>query len=180
MSANLIVSRYSKALFETTEQLGKSAAASKELAAVAQIFSDEKTIEFFTSPNNTLETNIVAAKSSLEGKCSTEVFNFMSLLVENGRVALLVQINESYQAMVSSKGGETEGTLYVPAEVSGGFKAKVEEELSRTLHKKVKLKVEKDAALIAGFKATVGGWTVDDSAQFHLNRIKENVSKRIN
>jgi F0F1-type ATP synthase delta subunit len=50
--------------------------------------------------------------------------------------------------------------------------------LSQTLNKKVKLSVQKDASLLSGYKVTVGGWTLDDSAQFHLNKIKEDISKR--
>ena len=43
--------------------------------------------------------------------------------------------------------------------------------------KKVKLTVKKDSSLLSGYKVTVGSWTLDDSAQFHLNKIKEDISK---
>lgn len=180
MSADLLRKKYSQALFEVAEASGSAGQISHELQQISKVFSQDENINFFSSPHNTIDTKLALAKSALEGRCSKEVFNFISLVVENERVAQLAGICDAYQALVRTKSGETEGVLSVPGEVSGGFRERVEEELSRSLNKKVRLKIEKDASLISGYRATVGGWTVDDSAQFHLNKIKENISQRNN
>jgi ATP synthase F1 delta subunit len=178
MSADAIVQKYSQALFEATELSKTTSAVALELEQLTKIFSQEGLIAFFDSPFNSTDNKIMVAKSALEGKCSPETFNFIITVVEKERVALLSRINEKYQVLVRSLGGETEGTLFVSGDIADGFRAQVESRLSQSLNKKVKLKVEKDPSLLSGYKVTVGGWTMDDSAQFHLNKIKEDISKR--
>jgi F-type H+-transporting ATPase subunit delta len=178
MSANLIVQKYSQSLFDATEENKKSEVVASELNQIAQLFLQAETQSFFNSPFNTNDNKVMVAKSALEGKCSPELFNFMITLVQNERVAFVGEISEAYQALVRAKTGETEGVLYSAADVSDQFKSQVEVKLSQTLNKKVKLSVQKDASLLSGYKVTVGGWTLDDSAQFHLNKIKEDISKR--
>lgn len=178
MSANLIVQKYSQSLFEATEENKKTDVVAAELNQVAELFVQAETQSFFNSPFNTNDNKIMVAKSALEGKCSPELFNFMITLVNNDRVAFVAEINEAYQILVRAKTGETEGVLYSATDVSDQLKSQVEVKLSQALNKKVKLTVQKDSSLLSGYKVTVGGWTLDDSAQFHLNKIKEDISKR--
>ena len=178
MSADAIVKKYSQALFEIAEANKKTATTAFELEQIVKIFSQESFAAFFTSPFNSAETKIMVAKSALEGNCSAEIFNFLVTVVAKERLSFLSLINEAFQGLVRAKGGETEGVLYVPAEVAPEFKTQVEARLSVALNKKVKLRVEKDAALLSGYKASIGGWSIDDSAQFHLNKIKEDVLKK--
>lgn len=178
MSADALIEKYSRSLFEATESGRNTEIIASEMQEIAKIFSQEDVVTFFKSPFNSTDTKTMVAKSTLEGKCSAETFNFMILLVENERVGLLAQINQNFQALLRSKGGETEGTLYVAAATTEAFKSQVEAGISKSLNKKVKLKVETDPALISGYKVTVGGWTMDDSAQYHLNKIKEDILKR--
>ncbi len=178
MSADILVQKYSQALFAATEENNKTELVAKELEQVTKIFSQQNSKVFFESPFNSTDTKTMVAKSALEGKCSPETFNFIITVVEKERISFLELINEAFQALLRAKGGETEGVLYIANEATEGFRAEVEARLSKTLNKKVKLKIEKDPSLISGYKVTVGGWTMDDSAQFHLNKIKEDISKR--
>lgn len=178
MSADTIIQKYSQALFGATETNKTTDAVAAELAQLAPIFSQADAKVFFDSPFNTVDTKVMVAKATLEGKCSPETFNFMITIVEKERVSYLAQINESFQALVRAKGGETEGVLFVAGEANESFKAQVEAKVSQVLNKKVKLNIQKDPSLLSGFKVQLGGWTMDDSAQFHLNKIKEDISKR--
>jgi F-type H+-transporting ATPase subunit delta len=178
MSSDAIAQKYSQALFETSEQAGLSKQVAEELTEVVKAFSDASVVSFFTSPHNSVDNKLTAAKSALEGKCSPLTFNFIATVVEKERVAFLSEIGQAFQKLVLAKAGETEGTLFVAGEVSADFKAQVEAKLSSSLNKKVKLNVQQDSTLLTGFKVTVGGWTLDDSGSFHLNKIKDEISKR--
>lgn len=178
MSAELIVQKYSQSLFVACEEAKKTELVATEFSQTVKLFSEASVATFFKSPFNTNDNKVMVAKSALEGKCSPEFFNFMITLVQNDRIGLVAEVNEAFQALVRAKGGETEGTLFVAGDVSADFKIRVESQLSKSLNKKVKLSVQKDSALLSGYKVTVGGWTMDDSAQFHLNKIKEEISKR--
>ncbi len=178
MSADAVIEKYSQSLFEAVSSKGKPEAIAKELDVVTKLFCEESIAIFFSSPFNSADNKGMVAKAALEGKCTPEVFNFIIMLVKNERMGVLSEINEKFQTSVRGMSGETEGTLYMATEPTLEFKAQVEAKLSATLKKIVKLKTEKDSSLLSGFKVTIGGWTLDDSAQFHLNKLKEDISKR--
>lgn len=178
MSADSIIQKYSLSLFEACEENKKTEAVASELTQAVGLFVQPDVSLFFTSPFNASDNKIMVAKSALEGKCSPEVFNFIIMLVKNDRMAFLSDINEAFQTLVRAKSGETEGVLTVASDVSEQFKVQVEAQISKQLSKKVKLTVKKDPTLLSGYKISVAGWVFDDSAQFHISKIKEEISKR--
>lgn len=178
MSADIVVEKYSSAMFETSQAAGTVAKVSSELAAVAAAFADKTATEFFKNPFNSKDNKTMVAKATLEGKVSAEIFNFVIALVQNERIHLIAQISEAFQEKASQIGGEAEGVLFAAQEPTADFKAKLETKVSEVLKKKVKLKVQTDKSLISGFKVQVGGWTLDDSAQNHLKKLTEDLSKR--
>lgn len=172
-----VAQKYSRALFGATESNKQTEVVAIELEQIEAIFLQKDMQAFFASPFNSADTKLMVVKSALEGKCLAETFNFLVLVVNKNRVSQLSAINKAFQTLVRAKSGETEGTLYVAGEITAEFKANVESRLAKVLNKKVKLRVEKDPALLSGYKASIGGWTMDDSAQLHLNKIKEDVLK---
>lgn len=178
MSAEAIIQTYSETLAEFTTT-GKTGVLAFEVDAVSKIFAGEQAQDFFNSPFNTLDQKVSAAKASLEGKCMPEVFNFFVTLVQNERVGLVTQINERFQEIVRSKSGEDHGILYSAVEPTEAFKSQVEQKLSDSLKRKVSLKAVHDPSLISGYKVTVGSWTIDDSALFHINKLKEEITRKI-
>ena len=178
MSSSVVVEKYAKALFEVALASADAQKIFSELEVVAGVFSQKESVEFFSSPFNTDDTKQMAAKATLEGRCSHEVFNFIITLVQNGRAHLVSEINLKVQSLARAQSGETEGVLYFANDLAADFIQQVETKISATLNKKVKLQTKKDPNLLSGYKVTVGGWTIDDSAQFHLNKLKDDLSKR--
>jgi F-type H+-transporting ATPase subunit delta len=177
MSSEAIVQKYSQALFEISTQ-GKAGVLAFEIDAVSKLFGSEQTQDFFNSPFNSQDNKMVVAKASLEGQCMPEVFNYIVTLVQNDRIGLVAEINEAFQILVRNQSGETEGVLYSAAEPTEAFKAQVEQKLSESLKRKVTLRAQKDPSLLSGYKVTIGSWTIDDSAQFHINKLKEEISHK--
>lgn len=103
MSSEAIIQKYSQALFETATQ-GKPGVFAFEIDVVSKQFGSESSLQFFTSPFNTLDNKVLVAKASLEGKCLPEVFNYIVMLVENDRVGFVLEINEKFQSLVRSIG----------------------------------------------------------------------------
>jgi len=178
MSVEAIIQTYSKTLAEFTAA-GKTGVLAFEVDAVTKIFAAEHAQTFFNSPFNSLDQKVSVAKASLEGKCMPEVFNFFVTLVQNERVGLVAQINERFQEIVRSQSGEDQGVLFSAVEPTEAFKNQVEQKLSESLKRKVSLKAVHDPSLISGYKVTVGSWTIDDSALFHINKLKEEITRKI-
>lgn len=178
MSAHTVIEKYGMALLETATAAGTTAKIAAELDAVAKAFSDKAATEFFTNPFNSKDNKTMVAKATLEGKASPEVFNFVVTLVQNERVHLIANISEFFNKKSAEFGGQAEGVLYAAQEPTAEFKTKLEAKVSDVLKKKVSLKVQTDKSLISGYKVQVGGWTLDDSAQNHLKKLTEDLSKR--
>ena len=178
MSAVIVIEKYAHSLFEIAAAANTVSKTMQELDVVAIAFSDKSIIDFFKSPFNSQDNKTAAAKCSLEGKVSAEVFNFVATLVVNKRMHLIAEINAVFKLKASQVGGHAEGTLYVVSEPSAEFKMDLEKKVSVVLKKQVKLKIQTDKSLISGFKVQVDGWTLDYSAAHHLKKLTENLSKR--
>lgn len=177
MSANNVVKKYAKSLFDVTYQKGSAGDVGQQLNEISKAFTAD-VVAFFQSPFNSAENKLVVAKSALEGKAALETFNFILILVQNERVALLKDIAKEFSALVQASAGITKGKLYAAQDASGEFIKQVEATASKALGKKVELVFEKSAELIAGFKVEVAGWTMNDSAQAHLKILKDDLMKR--
>ncbi|AZZ38228.1 ATP synthase F1 subunit delta [Bdellovibrio sp. qaytius] len=177
MSSNNVVKKYAKSLFDVTYEKGSAGEVGQQLNEITKIFSSE-VVAFFTSPFNAADNKLTAAKAALEGKVTAETFNFILVLVQNERVALLKDIAKEFSSLVQASAGITKGKLSAAQEVSSEFLKQAEETASKALGKKVELTFEKNPSLVAGFKVEVAGWTMDDSAQAHLKSLKDDLIKR--
>lgn len=182
MNTEILINKYSQAMFEVAIESksaeGKSGVLANEINVLSQIFSDKTAIEFYNSPFNTLDHKLLVAKASLEGRCLPEAFNFIITLVQNERIHLVQQINEKFQFLVKNQNGESHGILFSATEVNEAFKLQVQEKLSEALKRKIILKTQIDKSLLSGYKVSIESWTIDDSALFHINKLKENLSSK--
>lgn len=177
MSSNNVVKKYAKSLFDVTYVKGIAGDVGQQLSEITKAFTDD-VVKFFDNPFNNGEQKITVAKSTLEGKCLPETFNFIVTIVQNERVSLLKEISKEFNLLVQASAGITKGKLYCSQDVSSEFIKQVEEKASKALNKKVELVFEKKSDLLAGYKVEVAGWTMDDSAQAHLKILKDDLIKR--
>ncbi len=176
-AANPVVQKYAKALFDVTYEKGSSGDCAQQLAEISKAFSPD-VLSFFSNPFNSQDNKVSIVRSTLEGKATPEVFNFLCLLAENNRMGLLAEIVREYAAQVQLSAGITKGKLFSAVDVSQEFLKQVEAQASKALNKKVELVFEKDPSLVAGYKVQVGGWTMDDSADAHLRILKDELLKK--
>lgn len=177
MSTNVVAQKYAQAVYEETYKNGKTGLVGQELMAIAKVMAPDF-IQFFQNPFNKLEDKLTTVNQTFEGKVSAETHNILKLLVSKSRMHIIGDLSEELNTLIRNSTGQTRGKLFSPVEPTKEFISQVEAELSKLLNKKIELDFEKDESLIAGFKVQVGGWTIDDSASAHLNKIKEDLMKR--
>lgn len=178
MSAEIIAEKYANALFESVKAAGTLASTATEIESISKVFGEKSSLDFFSSPFNSLDQRVSSAKASLEGKVSAEVFNFVSTLVKNERIHLINEISQIFKVKAAQVGEQAEGTLYVVDQPSAEFKNALEKKVSAILKKDVRLQIETDKNLISGFKVQVEGWTLDDSVLHHLKKLTDSISTR--
>lgn len=177
MKSNVVTLKYAKALFDVTYANGKSGEVAAQLLEISKIFNTNS-IVFFENPMNSPGDKLSVVNNTLEGKASTEVINFINLLVDKNRIGLIQEIAKEYSTLVQTAAGITKGKIYAATDLNKEFVNQVEDTVSKTLNRKIELTFEKDEALLAGYKVQVGGWTLDDSVSTHLKTLKEELMKR--
>ena len=105
---------YAEAVFRLADGAGKLADWSAMLAALAQVSDDERMRAAMSDPN------LAAAKvaglfiSILAGRLTAECENFVRVLAENHRLALLGEIRTQYEALKNEREGTVEADIIPP------------------------------------------------------------------
>src|SRR5438045_6396963 len=109
---------YAEAAFKLADEAGALAKWSETLAALAQVGQDARVRAAVADPN--LSDAQVAGLfiSILAGKLSGEAENFVRVLAKNGRLELLPQIREQFEALTD----EREGAVGAEVESAVGWR----------------------------------------------------------
>jgi len=161
---------YAEALFRVakTGNLAAWTDVVSEMAAVAAL-PDVKS--FASNPKLTDSQVVDTFLSLLKSNVSPEAKNFVAMLVENGRLALLPEIGTQFHALRNASEGAAD------AEITSAFAltdAQVQD-LVATLEKKFGRKlnptVKVDTSLIGGVRVAVGDEVLDTSVRAKLQKM---------
>lgn len=179
MSQMQLAQRYAKALFEVTQESGKSKEAQEQLAALKDtLFSKENLASFFSSPLVRPLEKEAAIKEALE-KTSTgeEIKSFLNLLARKGRLTLFPEVVEAFQRISDNNSGVVRGKVKSPKELNADEKKALQSRIQAVTKKNPELIYEVHPELIGGMVAEVGNYTFDDSLAGHLTRMKEQLNR---
>jgi F-type H+-transporting ATPase subunit delta len=98
--------------------------------------------------------------------------NFVRVLAENGRLGLLPEIREQFDALRNQREGVIEAEVVSAFELSGPQLADLVQRLEKKTGKKVKAKVQLDKELIGGIKVVLGDKVIDGSARAQLGALE--------
>lgn len=169
MAENLTVARpYAEAAFALAKASGRLPAWQDALARLAAAASEPRIAACFTDPRLSPE-RIAALIATAAGDLDAEQRNFVALLVENRRLAVLPEIHRLFEAL------KDEAEKVQVAEVVSAFPlsetqlADLTAALERRLAVKVKARVRVDPELIGGVKIAIGDEVIDASVRGKLD-----------
>lgn len=116
-------------------------------------------------------------ESSLKGKFSREMINFLFVLVDKSRTAEIRKIRKQYMRLYDKERNMAEGEIYSAIPLSEEQLAKFEEQMSALLHKQIKLRNIVDKDLIGGIKIQVDGKMIDKSLRADLDGLLRSLKK---
>lgn len=181
MRTSRLGERYAKALFESLESADKAAATGALLKEVSAAFtSSPELLEFARSPLVKVaekKTAIAAAVQAL--KLGEIEANFLNLLAENNRLYLVPDIAVAYQNILDDQTGVTRGHAKSAQALSEQERSEIVRVMGQLTGKKVMLDFEVDPNLIGSVVAQVGSLTIDDSLKTHLNRLEDDLNRRV-
>lgn len=170
MAEQLTLARpYAEAVFRLATEHNAQAAWSAMLTLAASVASDEQVHRMATDPNvssQQLERLLLAVCGD---KLDPQGVNFLKLLVENGRVTLLPQIQASFEKLRAEQSGEIEASVTSAFPLTDVQLADLVGVLETRLKRKVKATVKVDAALIGGVTVVAGDEVLDASVRGKLD-----------
>jgi len=168
---------YAKAAFAFASEQGATDNWSNVLQVLSAAVQDEAFSAYLNRPELTPAEQVSVFAKVLGENQTQEVSNFLTLLADNDRLALLPEIETEYELLKS----QNNNTVDVVIESAFPVTSVQEQLLAQALEKKfnaavfnaaVNVTVEVNPALIAGVVIRAGDQVIDDSALNKLEKMR--------
>ncbi len=163
---------YAEAAFRLANEAGALAKWSEMVAALAMVATDARVRSAAADPNLGHEQVAGLFIAILAGRLSAEAENFVRVLAHNGRLELLPQIGEQFEALKNEREGVLEAEVHSAFELSPAQVADLAQRLEKKTGRKVRTKVHLDKDLIAGVRIVLGDKVIDGSARAQLGALE--------
>jgi F-type H+-transporting ATPase subunit delta len=161
---------YAEALFRVAKQ-GDMAAWSELVSELAQVGSNPDVQAFAANPNVSDADMAQTIASLVKSPVTAEAANFIQMLVENGRVALLPEIGEQFQVLKNADQGAADAVITSAFEISDAQVAQLVTSLEKKFGRKLNPTVAVDPSLIGGVRVVVGDEVLDTSVRAKLQQM---------
>ena len=133
--------------------------------------------EVWETPSITAEQKrgVLDAIASREG-ISSEVRNFVAVLIDHRRVSFFSQIAKQFEKELSQRLGFIEAEVTSARELNGPERGVLESEVAKLTGKKVRAQYFRDESLLGGAVVRIGSTIYDGSVNGQLNRIRERIA----
>jgi len=175
MSTETIARRYSAALADVVLSSGDTDVVKAELASWGELFQQSSDLQtVFSNPAITHANK----ENVLEGliakiKPSKTTANFLKVLLQNGRLADLGEINERFTTVLEERGGRITAEITSARELPAGERAEFEKNLERLTGKQVSVNYAINKDIIGGVVTRIGSTVYDGSVKTKLENQKE-------
>jgi F-type H+-transporting ATPase subunit delta len=162
---------YAEALFKS-QGLGPATQTAKLLDELALIAHDEQVQQFVLSPKVTSGQVIELMSSVLKVQFSSGVINFLTALLEHGRLGALPDVALQFRHMLNAQSGLSDAVIYSAFPLDTVAQAALTEVLVKRFSRQLQTSVVIDESLIGGVKVVVGDEVLDTSVKSRLEEMK--------
>jgi F-type H+-transporting ATPase subunit delta len=161
---------YAEALFRVA-QTGDMAAWSELVSELAQVGAHPDVEAFATNPSVTHAQLAETIAALVKAPLNAEARNFLAMLAENGRVALLPEIGAQFAMLKNAQEGAADAHIVSAFEISPGQVTSLVETLEKKFGRKLNPTVTVDPSLIGGVRVVVGDEVLDTSVRAKLQQM---------
>jgi F-type H+-transporting ATPase subunit delta len=174
-----LAQRYARALVDVAVEQKKSEEIRKELVAFVEITRESADLRnLLASPAVPREKkHAVIDVLAKRMNSSKAMRNFLCVLVDNRRTALLGQIREAFEAQLLERLGVTQAQVTTARELAASEKSELSKALERLTGKRIEAEYQLDAAMIGGAVVRIGSTVYDGSVREQLNRLRASLAK---
>ena len=163
---------YAEAAFRLADAAGTLATWSEMLGILAAVGDDERVRAAVSDPKLSDAKVAGIFIAILSGRLSAEAENFVRVLAENGRLALLPEIRAQFEALKNEREGVVEADVQTAFELTEAQVADLVQRLEKKTGRKVRARIEINPDLIAGVRVIIGDKVIDGSARAQLGALE--------
>lgn len=175
MNSETIARRYSTALADVAVEHDQADAVKAELAMLGEMFDKNGDLQIvFSNPSishagkeKVLDALIARAKPS------KTTSNFLKVLLRNGRLRDIAEINKRFATVLDERSGVVSAEITSARELPDGERAEFGKNLEKITGKKVNIRYEIDPDIIGGVVTRIGSTVYDGSVKTKLENLKE-------
>ena len=160
---------YAEAAFELAHQESALGAWSQMLRFGATIVADERVAAALDNPRLDAGAKESLLLSIAGDRFDAQARNFIRVLVDADRVAMLPQIAVQFDALKDAAEATAKATIESAFELTDAQVAGLKAALEKRFGKKIETSVSVNPALIGGARVTVGDAVIDGSVQARLD-----------
>jgi F-type H+-transporting ATPase subunit delta len=161
---------YAEALFRVA-QSGNMAAWSELVSELAQVGANSDVQAFAANPKLTARDLVATLSSLVKSPVTPEASNFLQMLAENGRIALLPQIGAQFQVLKNAQLGAADAEIASAFALSDAQVTQLVGTLEKKFGRKLNPSVTVDPSLIGGVRVLVGDEVLDTSVRAKLQQM---------
>jgi len=173
---NTIARPYAQAAFDIANEAGELAAWSESLTVAGSLLADGQVAEYLSNPalndDKRLEflTGLFAkAGSKVLSGGDRKGTNFLKLLLEYDRIAVMPEIAEHFEALKAETENSVDVTVTSSTPLSQERKDAIAKALEKRLGRSVKMSTKIDETLIGGAVIKAGDVVIDGSLRARLD-----------
>ena len=177
---NTIARPYARAAFELASEKQDLEKWSEALAAAKEVLSDGQAARFLSRPSLTDEERLkfltglmesAGGKASILAGGDEQGRNFLKLLLEYGRVAVLPEIADHFDVLKANVENSVDVMVTAAAPLSAEQQQAVSNALKERLGRDIRLETEIDESLIGGAVIRAGDVVIDGSLRSRLTNL---------
>lgn len=161
---------YAEALFRVA-QAGDMAAWSTMVSELGNIGANADVQDFARNPNVTPTQVADAFVAMIKSPITTEANNFIAMLIENRRIALLPEIAAQFAVLKNAQEGAADAHLTSAFDLSSAQVSELVASLEKKFGRKLNPTVTVDPSLIGGVRVVVGDEVLDTSVRAKLQQM---------
>lgn len=166
--------KYAMAVFELAQEQHKLEEYGSELHAVsAGVFSNDTLRDFVTNPQIQPQVKKNLLIKIFNGELSEMVLNFLMLLIDKRRAALLEEIDTAYQALSNEARGIVIADVTVARVMSDVQSGRLKAKLQEVTDKTIMLRMHMDENILGGIVVRMGDRRIDGSVIGRMQALKE-------
>ena len=172
---SIIADRYAIALIELADKNNSLDQFNYDLAAINSVFKENKDISLFLAhPTIPVDEKKALIKKVFEGAVSEYIINFLMILIDRNRFALLLNIYEHYNLLLNKKRNivvaKVTTAINIDEEIINNLRHKLEQKFNG-LNMQISTEINPD--IIAGMIVKIGDRVIDGSIKTKIENMKK-------